>query len=51
MKIHIPSRKTYQFYLSILLIENRINIQNLFLFHAIERIDMMRELLITDPKK
>ena len=41
----------YQFHPSILLIKNRIKIQNLFSFHAIERNDMMRELLKIDPKK
>ena len=41
----------YQFHPSILLIKNRINVQNLFSFHAIERNDMMRELLKIDPKK
>ena len=41
----------YQFHPSILLIKNRINVQNLFSFHAIERNDMMRELLNIDPKK
>ena len=40
-----------KFHPSILLIENRIKIQNLFSFHAIERNDMMRELLKIDPKK
>ena len=39
----------YQFHPSILLIKNWINIQNL-LFYAIERIDVMRELLNIDPK-
>ena len=41
----------YQFHPSILLIKNRINVQNLFSFHAIERNDMMRELLNIDPKR
>ena len=41
----------YKFHPGILLIENRIKIQNLFSFHAIERNDMMRELLKIDPKK
>ena len=41
----------YQFHPSILLIKNRINVQNLFTFHVIERNDMMRELLNIDPKK
>ena len=41
----------YKFHPSILLIKNRIKIQNLFLFHAINRNDMMRELLKFDPKK
>ena len=41
----------YQFHPSILLIKNRINVQNLFSFHAIERNDMMRELLNIDRKK
>ena len=40
-----------KFHPSILLIENRIKIQNLFSFHAIERNDIMRELLKIDPKK
>ena len=40
-----------KFHPSILLIKNRIKIQNLFSFHAIDRNDMMRELLKTDPKK
>ena len=40
----------YKFHPSILLIPNRIKIQNLFLFHAIDRNDM-RELLKIDPKK
>ena len=34
----------YKFHPSILLIKNRIKIQNLFSFHAIDRNDMMREL-------
>ena len=41
----------YQFHPSILLINNRIKIQNLFSFHAIERNGMMRELLNIDKKK
>ena len=41
----------YQFHPSILLVKNRIIIQNLFSFHAIERKDMMRKLLNIDPKK
>ena len=41
----------YKFHPSILLIKNWIKIQNLFSFHAIERNDMMRELLKIDPKK
>ena len=41
----------YKFHRSILLIKNRIKIQNLFSFHAIERNDMMRKLLKIDPKK
>ena len=41
----------YQLNRSILLIKNRFNIQNLFLFHAIERNGMMRKLLNIDPKK
>ena len=41
----------YKFHPSILLIKNRIKIQNLFSFHAIDRNDMMSELLKTDPKK
>ena len=40
-----------QFHPSILLIKNRIKIQNLFSFHAIDRNDMMIELLKIDPKK
>ena len=32
-------------------IKNEINIQNLFSCNAIERNDMMRELLYTDPRK
>ena len=39
----------YKFHPSILLIKNRIKIQNLFSFHAIDRNDMS-ELLKTDPK-
>ena len=34
----------YKFHPSTLLIKNRIKIQNLFLFHAIDRNDMMSEL-------
>ena len=41
----------YKFHPSILLIKNRIKIQNLFSFHAIDRNDMMRELLKIDSKK
>ena len=41
----------YQFHPSILLIKNRIKVQNLFSFHAIDRNDMMIELLKIDPKK
>ena len=41
----------YKFHPSILLIKNQIKIQNLFSFHAIDRNDMMRELLEIDPKK
>ena len=41
----------YKFPPSILLIKNRIKIQNLFSFHAIDRNDMMSELLKIDPKK
>ena len=41
----------HQFHPSILLIKNRIKIQNLFSFHAIERNDLMRELLNIDSKK
>ena len=41
----------YKFHPSILLIKNWIKIQNLFSFHAIERNDMMKELLKIDPKK
>ena len=40
-----------KFHPSILLIKNRIKIQNLFSFHAIDRNDMMSELLKIDPKK
>ena len=40
-----------KFHPSILLIKNRIKIQNLFLFHALERNNMMRELLKNHPKK
>ena len=41
----------YKFYPSILLIKNRIKVQNLFSFHAIDRNNMMSELLKIDPKK
>ena len=41
----------YKFHPSILLIKNRIKIQNLFSFHAREKNDMMRELLKVDQKK
>ena len=41
----------YKFHPSILLIKNRIKIQNLFSFHAIDRNDMMSELLKIDLKK
>ena len=41
----------YHFHPSILLIKNRIKLPNLFSFHAVERNDMMRELLKIDPKK
>ena len=41
----------HQFHPSILFIKNRIKIQNLFSFHAIERNDLMRKLLNIDPKK
>ena len=41
----------YKFHRSILLIKNRIKIQDLFSFHATERNDMMRKLLKIDPKK
>ena len=41
----------YQFHASMLLIESRIKIRNLFSFHAIERNYMMRELLNIDPKE
>ena len=41
----------YQFHPSILLIKNRIKVQNLFSFHAIDRNNMMSELLKIDPKK
>ena len=41
----------YKFHPSILLIKNRIKIQNLFSFHAVERNDMMRELLKIDLRK
>ena len=41
----------HQFHPNILLIKNWIKIQHLFSFHAIERNDLMRELLNIDPKK
>ena len=41
----------YKFHPSILLIKNRIKIQNLFSFHAIDRNNIMSELLKIDPKK
>ena len=41
----------YKFHPSILLIKNQIKIQNLFSFHAIDRNDVMSELLKIDPKK
>ena len=41
----------YKFHPNILLIKNRIKIQNLFSFHAIDRNDIMSELLKIDPKK
>ena len=41
----------YKFHRSTLLIKNRIKIQNLFSFHAIDRNDMIRELLKINPKK
>ena len=41
----------YTFHPSILLIKNRIKIQNLFSFHTIDRNDIMSELLKIDPKK
>ena len=41
----------YKFHPSILLIKNRIKIQDLFSFYAIERNDMMKEHLKIDPKK
>ena len=41
----------YKFYPSILLIKNWLKIQNLFLFHAIDSNDIMREPLKIDPKK
>ena len=40
----------YEFRWSMLLNRNRINIQNLLSFHAIESNNMMRELLNIDPK-
>ena len=64
MKIHILKIKfemsldrvekcinKYKFHLSILLIKNRIKIQNLFSFHAINRNDMIIDILKIDPKK
>ena len=39
----------HKFHSDILLIKNRIKIQNLFSLHAIDRNDMMRELLKNDP--
>ena len=41
----------YKFHPRILFIKNRIKIRNLFIFHAIKRNDMMRELWKIDPKK
>ena len=41
----------YKFYPSILLIKNRIKIQNLSSFHVIDRNDMMSQLLKIDLKK
>ena len=41
----------YKFYPSILLIKNRIKVQNLFSFHAREWIYMTRELVNIDSKK
>ena len=41
----------FKFHPSILLIKNRIKIRNLFSFHALDRNDMMIELLKIDPKK
>ena len=41
----------YHFHPSILLIKNRIKLLNLFSFHAVERNDMMRELLKIDLRK
>ena len=41
----------YQFHPSILLIKNRIKVQNLFSFHAREWIYMTRELVNIDSKK
>ena len=41
----------YKFHPSILLIKNRIKIQNLFSFHAIDRNDMTSELLKIDLKE
>ena len=42
----------YKFHPSILLIKNRIKIQNLFSFHVIDRHDTMKELLrtVSHPK-
>ena len=41
----------YKFHPSLLLIKNRIKIQNLFSLYTVEKTDMMRELLRIDPKK
>ena len=41
----------YKFHPSLLLIKNRIKIQNLFSLYTVEKNDMMRELLRIDPKK
>ena len=41
----------YKFHPSILFIKNQIKIQNLFSFHAIDRNDVMSQLLKIDPKK
>ena len=41
----------YQFHPSMLLINNQVYIQNLFSFHAIEKNDLMREILNIDRKK